>query len=238
MKRFWTAVTIDTDRAIRLDDRPVRTPGRAALAMPTAALAEAVAGEWRAVGETVDPRAMPLTGLANAAIDRVAPRAGDFAADLARYGESDLFYYRADTPAPLVERQGAAWDPLLDWARKRYDVHFEPVAGIIHHAQPAATVERLGEALASRDAFTLAALSPVVTITGTLVGALALAERAIDAETLWNAAHVDEDWQAEQWGSDPLAAAARADRRRDFDAAVRFLVLAQLADEPDQPGLA
>lgn len=227
MKRFWTDVTIDAERVVRLDGRPVRTPGRVPLALPSDALAEAVAEEWRGVGETIDPRAMPLTGLANAAIDRVAPDPLAFAQGLARYGESDLFYYRAETPEPLVERQLAAWDPLLDWARERYDVHFEPVAGVMPRAQPAATVARLGEALASRDPFALAAMSPIVTITGTLVGALALAEGAVDAEALWQAANVDEDWQAEQWGEDELAAQARAGRRRDYDAAVRFLASAR-----------
>lgn len=220
MKRFWKDVSVDAERVVRLDDRPVRTPGRTPLSLPTDALAAAVAEEWRAVGETLDPRAMPLTGLANAAIDRVC--AGT-AADLAKYGESDLFYYRADSPAELVARQAAAWDPLLDWARKRYDVHFEPVAGIVHHAQPPATIARLAEAVASRDRFALAALSPLVMLTGTLVGALALAEGAVDADTLWRAAHVDEDWQAEQWGKDALATEAREGKRRDYDAAVRFL---------------
>ncbi|NJR78149.1 ATP12 family protein [Sphingomonas corticis] len=222
MKRFWKDVGIDADGVVRLDDRPVRTPGRTPLALPTAALAEAVAAEWRGVGDTLDPRAMPLTGLANAAIDRVG--AGT-AADTARYGESDLLYYRADAPADLVARQAAAWDPLLDWARKRYDVHFEPVAGVMHHAQPAATVARLAEAVASRDAFALVALSKLVTLTGTLVGALALAEGAADADTLWRAAHVDEDWQAEQWGEDALATEAMEAKRRDYDAAVTFLRL-------------
>lgn len=223
MKRFWTEVSVDADRVIALDGRPVRTPGRTPLALPTQALAEAVADEWRGVGETLDPRAMPLTGLANAAIDRIAPNRESFAAGLARYGEGDLLYYRADTPEPLVERQQAAWDPVLDWARGRYDVHFEPVAGVLHHPQPAATVARLGEAIAAFDAFRLAALSPLVTITGSLVLALALVEGAIDGDAAWTAAHVDEDWQAEQWGRDPLAADALETRRRDFDAALRFL---------------
>ncbi|TCP35450.1 ATP12 family protein [Sphingomonas sp. BK235] len=222
MRRFWQQVAIDADGGILLDDRPVRTPGRVALALPRAALAEAVAAEWREVGETLDPRAMPLTGLANAAIDRIATAPRDFAAGLARYAETDLLCYRADAPVPLVERQAAAWDPLLAWAARRYDVHFTLVAGVMHRPQPAATVARLSEAVASRDAFALAALSPLVTITGTLVGALALAERATDAEALWTAATVDEAWQAEQWGEDPLAVAATAARRRDYDAAVRF----------------
>ena len=225
MRRFWSEVAIDSDRVVRLDDRPVRTPGRMPLALPTPALAEAVADEWRAVGETIDPRAMPLTGLANAAIDRVSPEPAGFAHGLAAYADSDLLYYRADQPPELAARQAALWDPLLDWARKRYDVHFEPVAGIVHHAQPAATVQRLTDAVAAQPAFALAAMSPLVTITGTLVGALALAEGAVDADGLWNAAHVDEDWQAEQWGEDSLATQTRAYHRRDFDAAVRFLSL-------------
>lgn len=225
MKRFWREVAIDDDQVIRLDDRPVRTPGRAPLALPTAALARAVAEEWRAVGDTIDPRAMPLTGLANAAIDRIAPDPAAFAHGLAAYADSDLLYYRADQPAELATRQAAKWGPLLDWARERYDVHFEPVAGVIHHAQPAATVQRLSDAVSVRDAFALAPMSPLVTITGTLVGTLALAERAINADALWDAAHVDEDWQAELWGEDSLATQARDHRRREFDAAVQFLSL-------------
>lgn len=223
MKRFWKEVTVGDDRVVALDGKPVRTPGRVPLALPTDALAAAVAEEWRGVGETIDPRAMPLTGLANAAIDRVGPQHDAFAAGLARYGEGDLLYYRADSPEPLVERQAAAWDPVLDWARARYDVHFEPVAGVLHHPQPAATVARLGDAVAALDAFRLAALSPLVTITGSLLLALALVESAIDGDAAWDAAHVDEDWQAEQWGRDPLAEDALAARRRDFDAALRFL---------------
>jgi chaperone required for assembly of F1-ATPase len=224
MKRFWKEVAVE-DGEVRLDGRPVRTPGRAPLALP-AALAEAVAEEWRGVGETLDPRAMPLTGLANAAIDRIAPDTATFAAGLAAYGETDLLCYRAEGPDDLVARQQAAWDPILAWARERYDVHVETTTGIVHRPQPAATLTRLGEAVASRDAFALAGLSPVVTTTGTLIGALALAEGAINADTLWTAAHVDEDWQAEQWGHDPLAAEARAGKRRDYDAGVRFLKLA------------
>ncbi|MEG8039944.1 ATP12 family protein [Sphingomonas sp. LR60] len=225
MKRFWTDVTVDADRAIRLDARPVRTPGRAPLALPTGALAEAVADEWRAVGETLDPRAMPLTGLANAAIDRIAAAPDGYAAGLAAYAESDLLCYRADAPAALVARQAAAWDPLLDWARDRYYVHFEIVTGVMHRAQPPATIARLADAVASRDAFHLAALSPLVTLTGTLVGALALAEGAVSADELWRAAMVDEDWQVECWGEDTLATQAREGKRRDYDAAVCFVSL-------------
>ena len=228
MKRFWKEVSVEfgeAGHALRLDSRAVRTPGRAELALPTTALADAVAEEWRGVGETIDPRAMPLTGLANAAIDRVAPDPATFAAGLARYGESDLLYYRAESPEPLIARQEALWDPLLEWARGRYDVHFETVAGVMHHAQPPATVTRLREAVAALDAFHLAGLSPLVTVTGSLVASLALLEGAADPDAIWRAAHVDEDWQAEQWGEDDLATNARAVRRADFDAGARFLSL-------------
>ncbi len=224
MKRFWKDVTVDAGQ-VALDGQPVRTPARAPLALPTPALAEAVAEEWRAVAETIDPRAMPLTGLSNAAIDRIAPDTASFAASLARYGESDLLYYRAESPEPLVARQAEAWDPLLDWARGRYDVHFETATGVMHRAQPAATIARLGEAVAALDPFRLAALFPLVTVGGSLVGALALLEGATDAESLWQAAHVDELWQAEQWGEDELALQARNAKRAEFDAGVRLLGL-------------
>jgi chaperone required for assembly of F1-ATPase len=224
MRRFWKDVTV-AGREIALDGKPVRTPGRVPLALPTPALAEAVADEWRAVGETLDPRAMPLTGLANAAIDRIAPNPAAFAAGLAAYGDSDLLYYRAEMPEPLVARQQVAWDPLLDWAQGRYDVHFETVIGVMHRPQPAATLTRLGDAVAALDAFHLAGLSPLVTVSGSLITALALLEGAIDVDAAWDTAHVDEEWQAEQWGRDDLAIGAREARRTDFHAAAKFLSL-------------
>ena len=227
MKRFWKTVVIDDQRGIRLDDRPVRTPGRVTLALPTDALAQGVADEWRTIGEgeEIDPSAMPLTGLSNAAIDRVGADPALFAAGLAQYGESDLLCYRADSPDDLVARQAAAWDPLLDWARTRYDVHIEVATGILHRAQPDQTLTRLSDAIAARDAFELAALSPIVTIGGSLIVALALAERAATAEQLWDAITLDEEYQAERWGRDPLAEAGIAARRRDFGAGVRMLEL-------------
>jgi len=228
VKRFYekaAAAPAAGGVAVLLDARPVKTPARAALEVPTDEVAEAIAAEWNAQGETVDPRSMPLTGLANAAIDRVAPAQAAFAAGLARYGEGDLLCYRAEGPRPLVERQAAAWDPLLAWARRRYDVDFTVTAGIVHRPQPAATVERLAAAVAARDAFRLAALSPLVTISGSLVIALALAEGEVGLDQAWTAATVDEAWQAEQWGEDPLAVEALENRRREFEAAYRFLTL-------------
>lgn len=224
MKRFWTEVRVGEDGGVALDGRPVRTPGRVPLTLPTPALAEAVADEWRAVGATLDPRAMILTGLANAAIDRIAADPRAFAAGLSRYGDSDLLYYRAEE-GPLAERQAAAWDPLLDWARSRYDVHFALQRGIMPVAQPEATIARLDGVVAALPPFALAGLSPVVTLTGSLVASLALVERAASADAVWTAAEIDEAWQAELWGEDAEATARRGARRREFDAAVRFLAL-------------
>ena len=228
MKRFWTEVTIEAEGegwGIRLDGRPVKTPARAPLAVPTKVLAEAIAGEWLGVVETVDPRAMPLTGLANAAVDRVTSDRPRFAQDLARYAEADLLCYRAEGPRPLVERQEQAWEPLLAWARRRFDVDFVTTPGLMHVAQPRSTVERLGHAVATLDAFRLAALSPLVTIGGSLVAALAAVEEAVPAEDAWQAVSVDERWQIDQWGADAEAELAMANRRRDFLAASRFLEL-------------
>jgi chaperone required for assembly of F1-ATPase len=225
VKRFYKKAEANGDGAILLDGRPVRTPGRAPLALPTEALAGAIADEWNMQGDAIDPRAMPLTGLANAAIDRVAPDARAFADGLAAYGESDLLCYRAEGPDRLAARQSELWDPILGWAQQRYDAVFELAMGVIHMPQPPETVARLRAAVAARDPFRLAGLSPLVTISGSLIVALALAEGAISLDAAWAAATLDEQWQAEQWGEDSEAAAALANRRRDFAAAARFLAL-------------
>jgi chaperone required for assembly of F1-ATPase len=228
VKRFWTNVALTEQEggwAIALDARLLKTPARATLVVDAPALAEAIAEEWRACGEEIDPRAMPLTGLANAAVDHVAPDPRRFAADLARYAEGDLTCYRADHPPGLIAAQAAAWDPLLGWARCRYDIDFRVVTGIVHVDQPPATVARLTAALDSATPFELAALSPIVTIGGSLVAALALFERAVDIDTAWAAVRVDERWQIEQWGDDDEAVASLANRRADFAAAARFLEL-------------
>lgn len=228
LKRFWAsaaATARDGGWAIELDGKPVRTPAREPLVLPSQALADAIAAEWVAVGERVDPRAMPFTGIANAAIDRVAPDRVQFAAGLARYGEGDLACYRAEGPRELVARQAEQWDALLAWARRRFDVDFRTTSGILHVAQPRATVDRLAHAVAALDAFRLAALSPLVTIGGSLVAALAVAEGAIGVEAAWLAVSIDERWQLEQWGSDAEAEVALDNRRADFFAAARFLEL-------------
>ncbi len=208
-----------------LDGRPVKTPARAPLIAPTPALADAIADEWRAVGEEIDPRTMPLTGFTNAAIDRVAVDPAAFAANLATYAETDLLCYRAENPPELAARQAEIWNPLLDWARQRYDIAFAVTAGIVHVAQPPETVARLSAAIAARSPFELAALSPIVSIGGSLVVALMLAEDAIVADAAFDATHLDELWQAELWGEDYLATETRAARRADIAAAARYLRL-------------
>jgi chaperone required for assembly of F1-ATPase len=228
VKRFWKtaeAVAKDGGWTIELDGRPVRTPARELLTLPTAQLAEAVAAEWNDVGETIDPRAMPLTGLSNAAVDRVAPDRPAFAASLAKYAEGDLACYRAEGPRELVDRQAESWDPLLSWARRRFDVDFRTTSGILHVPQPAATVEQLAHAVGALDAFHLAGLSPLVTIGGSLIAALAVLEGGFSVEDAWSAVSLDERWQLEQWGSDAEAEAALENRRSEFLAAARFLEL-------------
>nr|WP_294847683.1 ATP12 family protein [uncultured Sphingomonas sp.] len=228
MKRFWTSATVEREGegwTIALDGRRVKTPARVDLIVPTAALAEAIAAEWNDGGEEINPRAMPLTGLANAAVDRVATDPVRFAADLAKYAEADLLCYRADGPGPLVTQQAELWDPLLDWARRRYDVDFVVGDGVLHIAQPAETVKRLAHAVDALDPFRLAGLSPMVTIGGSLVTALAVLEEAVTAEVGWNALSLDDRFQMEKWGADDEAVKALENRERDFLVAARFVSL-------------
>ena len=228
MRRFWKsagAVEREGGWGVELDGKPVRTPAKEPLAVPTSALAEAIAVEWNSVGETINPRDMPLTGLANAAIDRVVPDQQAFAAALARYAEGDLACYRSEGPNALVERQAECWDSLLGWARRRFDVDFRTTSGILHVEQPPATVERLRHAVAALDAFRLAGLSPLVTIGGSLVASLGVLEGALTPDMAWEAVSIDERWQIEQWGTDAEAEATLENRRRDFLAASRFLEL-------------
>ena len=228
MKRFWRlAEAFETDGgfAIALDGRRVKTPAKADLVLPTGELANAVASEWNAVGETIDPHRMPLTGLSNAAIDRISPDKEQFASGIARYGEGDLTCYRAEGPAALVQWQQVAWDALLEWARRRYDVDFAICTGVMHIDQPADTVRKLAYEVMSLDAFRLAGLSQMVTIGGSLVAALAVHEEMMPAEAAWEAVSLDDRWQLEQWGDDTEARAALDARRLNFLAAAGFLEL-------------
>lgn len=228
MKRFWKEVAVIDDDGgwgIALDGRPVRTPQRASLAAPSAALAEAIAAEWRAVGETIDPGAMPMTGLANAAIDLAAADIAAFAAPVAAYAESDLFCYRDARDAALQAEQAAAWNPLLAWAEGRYGVEFALTQGVLPVDQPAATIAALRDVVFAQDPWRITALTPLVTIGGSLVAGLALLENAFDADALWAAVSLDELYQERRWGADSEAQKARAGNQRAWDNAARFLAL-------------
>ncbi len=228
MKRFWKEVAVVAEGdgwGIALDGRPVRTPQRAPLAVASAALAEAIAAEWRDVGETIDPAAMPMTGLTNAAIDLATPDLAAFAAPIAAYAESDLFCYRDARDAALQAEQAAAWNPLLAWAEARYDIEFTLTQGVLPVDQPEATIATLQDMVFAQDAWRITALTPIVTIGGSLVAGLALLENAVEADALWEAVSLDDLYQERRWGADSEAQKARAAHKRDWDNAARFLAL-------------
>lgn len=228
MKRFWKEVAVvleDGGWGIALDGRPVRTPQRAPLAVASAALAEAIAAEWRDVGETIDPATMPMTGLTNAAIDLATPDLAAFAAPVAAYAQSDLFCYRDARDATLQAEQAAAWNPLLARAEARYDIEFTLTQGVLPVDQPDVTIATLQGAVWAQDAWRITALTPIVTIGGSLVAGLALLENAYEADALWEAVSLDDLYQERRWGADSEAQKARAIHKRDWDNAARFLTL-------------
>jgi chaperone required for assembly of F1-ATPase len=228
VKRFYKAAAVEAvERGwqVTLDGRQVRTPARAPLILPTEVMAAAIAREWQDQGDLIDPAAMPFLGLANAAIDHVASARGAFAGGIAAYGESDLICYRAAEPEALVARQCKVWDPLLDWAKARYDIGFELADGIRHVTQPEPTLRALRAAIDAFDDFALAAAQPIVTITGSLVVTLALLEKEIDVETAWQSGQLEELYSLEQWGSDEEAEARHTRQRTRLETAAAFLDL-------------
>lgn len=228
MKRFWkeaVAVPENGGWGVALDGRPVRTPKRALLVVPTEALGRAIVAEWQAQGEELSPATMPLTGLANAAIDLAAPDPAAFAEPVAAYAATDLFCYRDDRDAALQTEQAATWNPHLAWAEARYGIEFSLTQGILPVDQPSATVAALRNAVFAQDPWRMTALTPLVTIGGSLVAGLAHVDEAIDAEVLWQAVSLDELYQERRWGADAQAQAQRAAHKRDWDNAVRFLSL-------------
>jgi chaperone required for assembly of F1-ATPase len=226
MKRFYKEVSVaSAGYTIQLDGHSVKTPLRVPLALPTEALAEAVAEEWRGQSEEVNPAAMLLTKLANTAIDRVAGHKAEIVAKVAAYA-NDLLCYRAAAPEDLVQRQSEAWDPLLAWAGERYGVRFNIGTALRHIAQPPETLATLRQAVSAYDPFQLAALHNAATILGSLVLTLALAEDCLDAEEAFALSQLDERYQAEKWGED-AAAAARADAlAAELSTCARFFTLA------------
>ncbi len=230
MKRFYTSATaapVGDGWSVMLDTRPLKTVGGRPQVVPTEALAAALAAEWEAQGEEINPAAFMLRDMADHALDVVAPDRADAIATLLRYAETDTLCYRAEPDEPLHARQAEVWEPLLTAAEARWDVHFERIGGVIHRAQPEATLKRLEQVLAAKDNFALAALTTLTTLAASLVIGLAALDGDQDAETLWAAANLEEDWQVEQWGQDYEAEARRQRRLGAFAAAMAFARLAR-----------
>ena len=229
MKRFYRNADVAARDAlwqVMLDGRGVKTQGGHPQLVPTAALARRLAAEWECQGEDIDPAHFMLRDMADHAIDVIAPAPAEAIVTLLRYAETDTLCYRAEPEEPLAARQDEVWEPLLKAAEARYDVHFERIGGVIHRPQPAATLSRLETALAARNPFALAALTTLTTRAASLVVGLAALEQGADAQTLWDAANLEEDWQAELWGKDGEAEARRAGRLAAFTAAMEFAAAA------------
>lgn len=228
VRRFYreaAAVAGEEGWELRLDGRAVKTPARQPLRLPRAALAEALAAEWAAQGEKLQPAEMPLTALTFTAVDLVRPRRAELVAEIADYGGTDLLCYRAAHPPELVERQRALWQPLLDWAALALDAQLLVTEGVTAVEQPAAALQALRGAVEAEDDFALAALATSVRASGSLVIGLALAQGRLDAEAAFAAAELDESWELERWGEDAEAAKRRAGLLSELQACERFFAL-------------
>ena len=230
MRRFYREAEIADAGggfAVVLDGKPAKTPAKTALTVPVRALAEAIVEEWRAQTDDIRPDTMPLTRLAGAALDQVAPRRTDVIREVAAYAGTDLVCYRAAIPPELSQRQTAEWQPLMDWVTERYGARLEPTDGIRPIDQPAEALERLSRAVARFDDFSLTALHAVTAACGSLVIALALAGGRIDPEAAFAVSQLDESYQIERWGADADAEAHRAALQADIAIAARFLALSR-----------
>jgi chaperone required for assembly of F1-ATPase len=230
MKRFYTETAVDAGdggHRVLLDGKPMRTPAKAVLVLPTRTLAEAIAAEWREVPEKaeINVSQLPLTRLAATGLDRVATQRERVIEDTAKYAGSDMLCYRAPAPSSLVERQQATWQPLLDWVAGRYGARFVVAEGTTFVAQPADAVARLREAVAAHGDLALAALYNLTHISGSLVIALAVAEGHLPADKAFAAAQLDELYQIERWGEDPIATLRHENIKHDIEAGARFLAL-------------
>lgn len=227
-KRFWKTATVeavDGGWTVRLDARPVKTPAKAPLVVPTEGLARAIAAEWDAQQGEVRPDIMPFTRAANSAIDKVATQLPEVVGIVAAYGGTDLLCYRATGPEPLIQRQADAWDGLLDWAAAHLDAPLAQTAGVMHIPQDAAVLQRLTARVAAMSPFQLAAFHDLVALSGSLILAFAVTEGRLHPQTAWTLSRIDEDWQIEQWGEDEEAAALAATRHEAFLQAARFFAL-------------
>ena len=230
LKKFYKKAGVKGKKApfsIALDGRVMKTPLKTTLEIPTRALARAIVAEWNEQEEFVEPNQMHLTKYANTAVDRVEPRKEMIVDEIVAFASSDLVCYRADTPQGLVDRQAQSWDRVLDWAQECHQLRFICVAGIIYASQPEATLAAAHGVLSALDAYTLTAVHNLTTLTGSALLAMALVDGEISADEGWNAAHVDEDWNADQWGSDDDAIARRKLRRIEYDGILNFYRLSQ-----------
>jgi chaperone required for assembly of F1-ATPase len=227
-KRFWSEATV-ADHAdgytVQLDSRSVVTPAKALLVVPTHAMAKAIAEEWGSVDGVVDPRTMPVTRSANAAIDKVAPQFVEVADLVAAYGASDLLCYRDANSDALAERQAKAWDPMLDWATRTYGAQLEKSRGIIPVSQPEASLRALSAVVRGTTAFQLTSLHDLVALSGSLILGLAATDSRFETSALWKSSRIDEDWQAEHWGEDAEAVVSATAKRGEFEHARRFWTL-------------
>ncbi|MFA7602880.1 MAG: ATP12 family protein [Novosphingobium sp.] len=233
MKRFYKQVAVspgDGGWRVLLDGRGIRTVGGQPQVLPTRALAEALAEEWADQGEEIDAAGFVLRDLADYATDVIAADRADAIRGLVAYAGTDTLCYRAEPDEPLRERQEDVWEPLLHAAEQRWDIHFERIDGIMHRPQPAATLARMEAVLGAESDHALAALNTLTSLAASLVIALAALSPDAEAEALWTAANLEEDWQASLWGKDPEAEARRARRFATFAAAMRFARLAR--EEP------
>lgn len=228
-KRFWAQAEVcaaEGGFTVTLDGRPVKTPGKAVLVVPTEAVAALIAAEFQAQGKVLDPNSMPITRAANSAIDKVAVARAEVTELIAAYGDSDLVCYRAEGPEALIAREARAWDPLVDWAAHRYGLRPNVRTGIVHAAQPSALLDNMRADVEALSVFELTAFHDLVSMTGSLIIALAVLDRFATPEALWDASRVDEEWQAEQWGRDEMADALTAGRKQAFlDAARLYFAL-------------
>lgn len=230
-KRFYKEAGVaekDGSFFLTLDGRTARTPGRQPLAVPARDLAEALAEEWAGQGDEINPATMPLTRIVNSAIDGVAARQAEVVDDLVRYAGSDLICYRAGEPERLALAQAETWDPILGWVRDTHCARFALSEGVMHVAQPDDALAAVRKAVEQdRSPFAIAALHVMTTLSGSVLITLAHAAGEIDAETAWDAAHVDESFQERIWGEDYEAMERRKIRKADFMAASRVYRLAQ-----------
>jgi chaperone required for assembly of F1-ATPase len=226
MKRFYKTVTVGDDLSVLLDGRPLKSPAKADLKLPSRSLAEAIAEEWRGQGETVDAHAMILTRLANTAIDRVASQRDAIVEELVGYGGADLLSYRADDIS-LALRQAAGWDPVVDWAREALGAPLAVTTGVTHVPQSAKTLAAFGRAVGGLDDWSLSALQILTTVTGSLTLALAVAAGRITAGEAFALSRLDEDYQAEKWGEDREARKRAEGLAREAEMAGKFIALAR-----------